>query len=102
MPWKWKDPMEKRIWLEIEVARNVFQMGELCQRYGVSLKADYKCLQQYCRKGQSDCNIGVSKRTRGLADWLRRRKCSKGLMLSAGLLRGSGEDLADQLPPPGA
>ena len=33
------------------IERNVFQMSELHQRYGVSLKADYKWLQPFCRKG---------------------------------------------------
>ena len=43
MPWKRTDPMEGRMRLVMEVESEVFQMSELCERYGVSRKTGYKC-----------------------------------------------------------
>ena len=42
MPWKRADPMEERMRLVMEVESEVFQMSELCERYGVSRKTGYK------------------------------------------------------------
>ncbi len=51
MPWKRTDPMEERMRLGMEAQSEVFQMSELCQRYGVSRKTGYKWLQRFARKG---------------------------------------------------
>ena len=51
MPWKRTDPMEERIRFVMETESDVFQMSELCQRYGVSRKTGYKWLQRYHQEG---------------------------------------------------
>ena len=51
MPWKRTDPMEERMRLVMEVESEVFQMSELCERYGVSRKTGYKWLERYRKEG---------------------------------------------------
>ncbi len=51
MPWKKTDPMEERIRFVMEAESDVFEMSELCQRYGVSRKTGYKWLQRYRQEG---------------------------------------------------
>ena len=51
MPWKRTDPMEGRMRLVMEVESEVFQMSELCERYGVSRKTGYKWLERYRKEG---------------------------------------------------
>ena len=51
MPWNRTDPMEERIRFVMEAKSDVFQMSELCQRYGVSRKTGYKWLQRYRQEG---------------------------------------------------
>lgn len=51
MPWKRTDPMEERLRFVMEVESDVFEMNELCQRYGVSRKTGYKWLQRYRQEG---------------------------------------------------
>ena len=51
MPWKRTDPMEERMGFVMEAESDVFQISELCERYGVSRKTGYKWLQRYRREG---------------------------------------------------
>ena len=51
MPWKRTDPMEERLRFVMEAESDVFEMDELCQRYGVSRKTGYKWLQRYRQEG---------------------------------------------------
>ena len=43
--------MEGRMRLVMEVESEVFQMSELCERYGVSRKTGYKWLERYRKEG---------------------------------------------------
>ena len=51
MPWNRPNPMEERIRFVMEATSDVFQMSELCQRYGVSRKTGYKWLRRYRQEG---------------------------------------------------
>ena len=43
--------MEERMQFVMEAESDVFQISELCERYGVSRKIGYKWLQRYRREG---------------------------------------------------
>ena len=43
--------MEERMRFVMEAKSDVFQISELCQRYGVSRKTGYKWLQRYRKEG---------------------------------------------------
>jgi putative transposase len=54
MPWKRTDPMEERVRFVMEVESDVFQMSELCQRYGVSRKTGDKWWEREGMAGLQD------------------------------------------------
>ena len=72
MPWKRTDPMEERMRLVMEVESEVFQMSELCERYGVSRKTGYKWLERYRKEGVA----GLQDRSRAPLHCPHSAKCS--------------------------
>jgi len=51
MPWNITDPMSERLKFVLAVEENLFNMTELCLRFGISRKTGYKWLRRYRRFG---------------------------------------------------
>jgi len=47
MPWRESGPLEERLQFVRHAQRDRFTMSELCARYGVSRRVDYKWLARY-------------------------------------------------------
>jgi hypothetical protein len=43
MPWRETSPMEERIGFVKDFRSGLYEMTELCDRYGVSRRTGYKC-----------------------------------------------------------
>lgn len=51
MPWSETSPMDEKIQFISDCLRGVFDMTELCDRYGISRKTGYKWLERYIEDG---------------------------------------------------
>lgn len=60
MPWQETEAVSERVRFVVDHERGLYQMGELCERYGVSRKTGYKWAGRYAEEGLA----GLSDRSR--------------------------------------
>ena len=60
MPWRETSPMEERIRFVKDCRSGLYEMSELCDRYGISRKTGYKWLRRFEAEGSG----GLADRSR--------------------------------------